>query len=215
MKLRTEEQVHDFLASDIIWRKKELSQFKFLLGSSISRADRRDALLRGTVTILYAHWEGFIKSASQAYLNFLSCQRLRLEELSPNFLALASRNLLQKASASSKIHAHIELTRLFREGLSSQSIIPYDKAISTQANLSSKVLFEIIETLGLDASPFATKEHLIDEGLLEARNTIAHGEYLILNVERYEELHREVVLMMEDFRSQVDNAVASKKYRID
>jgi RiboL-PSP-HEPN len=94
----------------------------------------------------------------------------------------------------------------FRSGLSQKSNLPYKDGIRTQGNLSSDVLKEIIDSLGLDFSPFEAKSNLIDDILLRSRNTIAHGEYLQMTEERYEELSRDVLEMMENFRTQVQNA---------
>jgi hypothetical protein len=212
VKLRAADDVHEFLDRDLIWRKKELTEFKFLLATARTRGDRRDALLRAGVTLLYAHWEGYVRAAARAYLEFLSFQRLRYDELTANFLALASRSLLRRAGATDRIGTHIEVARFFREGLSAQSAIPVRDGISTRSNLSYQVLSDILATLGLDPRPYATKANLIDEVLLRARNTIAHGEYLLVTIDRWEELHREVVGMIEGIRTAISNAVALKDY---
>ena len=212
MKIRTQAELSDFLASDLIWRKKELTEYRFLLAGARNRADRHGALLRGSVTLLYAHWEGFVKSASVAYLSYVSFQRLRLRELAPNFLALASRGLLRQGGAANTIGVHIEVVRYFREQLDSQASVPIRDGISTRANLNSEVLEEIVRSLGLDFTPFETKKHLIDEGLLASRNTIAHGEELRVTPERFEELYREVIEMLDQYRTQVENAVVLRAF---
>jgi len=214
MKVRTETQLFDLIDAELIWRKKELTQFKFLLEDAAKREDRRTALLRSATTLLYAHWEGFIKEAGSAYLEFVAAQRLRYEELSPPFLALAARKMLSEISASRRIHSHLAITTFFRSGLSQTSAIPYKDGINTRSNLSSTVLREITDSLGLDFSPYETKCRLIDDTLLTLRNTIAHGQYLPVTQERYEELSKEILAMMEVFRTQVQNAAVLKQYRL-
>ncbi len=177
------------------------------------RDDRRAALLRAAMALLYAHWEGFIKTAGTAYVEFVAAQRLRLDELAPNFLALASRRALMAATGARRIHAHIELTKLFRCGLHEVSSMPHQHAVNTRANLSSEALRDVMDTLGLDYSPFATKGQLIDETLLASRNTIAHGEYLTITESTYRDTHKEVLRMMETFRTLVQNAANSGGYR--
>jgi hypothetical protein len=213
MTVRSTEQLNQALSDDLIWRKKELTALKFLIESTASHPDRRTALLRGGIAMLYAHWEGFVKAAARFYIEFLHFQRLRYEQLAPNFLALSIRGKLHSAGASNKVHAHIELIEFFLGHLGEQSFFPYREGLSTRSNLSSSVLREITETLGLDFNGFATKAILIDERLVDARNTIAHGEYLRVDLADFEELHSEVLVMLELFRNEIDNAVAMGAFR--
>jgi hypothetical protein len=213
MSIRTPDEVNRALADELIWRKKELTALKFLVETPSDSADRRAALLRGGIALLYAHWEGFIKAAGRIYLEFVRFQRLPYENLSPNFLALAARSKMQAASQSTRIRLHIELARFFRSDLGQRSNIASTDGIATRGNLSSRVLRDIVDTLGLDYGPYATKEHLIDESLVAARNTIAHGQYLSPDRTDFFELYAEVLALLETFRTQVDNAVSSGAYR--
>jgi hypothetical protein len=65
------------------------------------------------VALLYAHWEGFIKSASRAYLEFVSLQRLKHRELAPNFLALSAGKLFRLAGQADRHRMHVEVTKFF------------------------------------------------------------------------------------------------------
>jgi hypothetical protein len=215
MKVRTEALLLDAIDSELIWRKKELTQLKFLVGSLGGREDRRIAVLRSAVPILYAHWEGFIKASGLAYVEYVASQQLRYEELAPPFLAMAARRIVNSATGSRKIRVHIELAEFFRRGLTAESKLPYKTAIDAESNLTSTVLRDIVDSLGLDFAPYELKAHLIDEGLLKARNEIAHGEYLLITEQRYEELGAEVLGMMETFRTQVQNAAVLKQFLVN
>lgn len=212
MSIRTIEQLSDKLSEDLIWRKKELTGFKLLIESGSIPPDRRAALLRAGVALLYAHWEGFVKTASRSYLQFVHFQGLTYRQLSRNFIALGARSLLTRASQTSKVKTHIDVTNFFFSRLEERSIIPYKDGINTKSNLSSHIFREIIDTLGLDYSEFETKERLLDELLLSRRNNIAHGDYLLISVKVYQELNEQVIGLMELFRNQIDNAAALKHY---
>jgi hypothetical protein len=212
MKIRTPEQLSDALASDLIWRKKELTSYRLALVPGLF-PERRDGLLRGALALLYAHWEGYTKFAANSYLECVAAQRLRNHELSPAILAVAIRPLLRAASDGNRIAAHRKVIEFLFTRMTERSSVPYKDAIATRANLSSRVLREILETLGLDYSPFEAKATLLDEGLLERRNTIAHGEFLTLTLERYLELSEEVLAMMEQITTQIANAAATGLYR--
>lgn len=212
MKIRTVELLSDALSEEIIWRKKELTALRLLVESKSLATDRHNALLRGAVALLYAHWEGFVKAAGRAYMEFVHFQRLTFVELSRNFIALGAKALLSRAANTSKIGAHIEVTDFFMHHLHERCVLPYKEGIHTGHNLNSRILRDITDSLGLDYTEFATKEVLLDEMLLKRRNTIAHGEYLLTTVADYLEIHEQVLDMIEAFRIQVENAAALKRY---
>jgi len=95
MSIRRLEELNDQLSSELAWRKKELSVIKSLIDTGSFSTSKKTALLRSGVTILYAHWEGFIKQAASIYLEFVSMQRLPYDKLSANFVALAMKSKLR------------------------------------------------------------------------------------------------------------------------
>lgn len=211
--IRTLENLYDFLAAETAWRKKELSALVGLVESNHLSPSRRDAFVRAAITLLYAHWEGFVKSAGAAYLEYVAMQRLTHAELAANFLALSIRSTLTSAIQSTKVGAYLQIVELFRTQMAAQSKLAYRTLLTTEGNLSSRVLREIVEMLGLDYAPFITKEKLIDESLLWRRNTIAHGSYLPVDVSEFLQLHNEFVSLIEVFRNQIDNSAALRRYR--
>ncbi len=72
MNIRTVDQLNEFLSGEIIWRKKELTALRSLVESAKSSTDKQNALIRSGMTVLYAHWEGFVKAAASAYLEFVA-----------------------------------------------------------------------------------------------------------------------------------------------
>lgn len=175
MSIRTVEHLFDAMSDEIAWRKTELASLRSMVQRSSTPSGQRNVLIRSGVALLYAHWEGFVKASSRAYLEFVAFQRLQYQELSPNLIALCAKSLLDQSAASNKAKLHTTLADFFINGLIKRSRIPYRTGISTRSNLSSEVLQNIIDTLGLDYDYYATKEKLLDDKLLNSRNTIAHG----------------------------------------
>lgn len=77
--------------ADMGWRIKEISTFKLTV-----RADgvNRKVFVRAGVALVYAHWEGFIKAASEAYLNFVDNQGHIYRELKSCFAILGLKRRL-------------------------------------------------------------------------------------------------------------------------
>lgn len=210
MKLRTSEQLFDKLAQELAWRKLELSNMKALIDLQPS-SSRKKVLLRSGITMLYAHWEGFVKVAANSYLEFVARQSLPYSNLSNNFIALAMKDKLDRASETNKVTIYSEIADFFMTKLSERSIIRYENRITT-SNLSSSVFKEIVYMLGLDYRFYESKEVLIDEKLLKRRNQVAHGNRFDVDEKEYDELHKQIIVIMDTFRNQIDNCVATKQY---
>ncbi|WP_448283504.1 MAE_28990/MAE_18760 family HEPN-like nuclease [Phormidesmis priestleyi] len=200
------------MAKDLVWRKKELAAVKALVENKSFSHSKHSALLRSGVALLYAHWEGFVKTAASSYLEYVSMQRLRYDELSSNFVALALKSKLKEATEANKATVFTEAIDFVRLQLNKRSSLQYKDIIQTGSNLSSSILKDILCTLGIDGSVYATKQVVIDEKLLARRNRIAHGEYLLLDRESYIELHSQVIEMMQLFNDQIENCAALKSY---
>lgn len=213
MKIRTPEQLFDLMSQELSWRRKELHSLRSQASISSLSPDTKNALLRSTVALTYAHWEGYIKACATAYIEYVAMQRLLHNELSPNFLALSIRPILMKAFHSKKAVDHQNVVNFFMTQLPKQSSIHFEGTIETQSNLSSVVFRNIIETLGFDYSLYETKEKLLDERLLKSRNKIAHGKEVLLTEVEVFELLDECLAMMENFRTQIDNAVALNLFK--
>ncbi len=211
--IRTLEQLSDSLAADLVWRKKELADLKSLIETAKTASSKEKALLRSGTTILYAHWEGFIRTAASNYLEYIATKRLKYNELSSNFVALALKTRLSQISETNKATVSTEAVDFIRSQLDERSSVPYKDVIQTASNLSSSIFREITCLLGLDYSLYETKQVLIDEKLLARRNNIAHGQYLSLDKEDYLELHSQVIGMMDTFRNQVENCATCETYR--
>jgi hypothetical protein len=208
--MRTLEELDGFLSREMAWRKRELSAMRLLIDGA--KKEQRATFIRAAMALLYAHWEGFVRAAGRAYLEYVSRQGLRYRELATPFLAIATRRRLHEASLTSRLDHHLALADFFIKGLNDKSTIPLN-AVSTRSNLSSKVFKDIVLTLGLDFGVFITKQTLIDESLVAKRNSIAHGEYLAVDLDDYRSLSEDVVGLMDAFRNQIDNAAALRGFR--
>jgi hypothetical protein len=212
-KIRTPNDLSDRLSEDLAWRKIELSAIKGLIERREFELQKNKVLTRSGIAILYAHWEGYIKCAATAYLEFVSMQRnLRYCDLTDNFIAIAMKSRIDEAASSKQATIHNEVIKFLLENMEERIKIPKEGVITTGSNLSSHVLRQILALLGIDYQPYQMKQVLIDEKLLAKRNCIAHGEFLDVDVDSYRELHREVIDMMDLFRDQIENYVVQKLY---
>lgn len=211
MNIRTTNQLYDFLSEELAWRKKELTDLKFLIDDHNQSKSKRSVLLRSGVALLYAHWEGFVKAAATAYLEFIAGQRLKNRDLALHILAVSARPTLNNATGANNITAHLQVAQFFIEHSENECKIPYKDAIRT-SNLNYELFQDIGLMLGLDLSLAETSRHLIDERLLKNRNSIAHGEYLPIDQQAYDDLHQEVIKILDLLRNEITNCAIGRKY---
>lgn len=83
MKINTLIELQDAIDSEMSWRKKELSALRANINSSRSFA--KETALRSGIALLYAHWEGAIKNIAYFYLVYVSSQKIKYDNLKPNF----------------------------------------------------------------------------------------------------------------------------------
>ena len=204
--IRTTDQLISKIADDLVWRRKELTVLRALVLESRGDILRSRVIIRGSVSILYAHWEGFVKKSSSYYLEYVASHRLPYKNLAANFIGLTLKAKFLELGASEKISAGNDLADFFCTELESRSNVPYKKTVDTKSNLSSKVLIDILDALGLDVTQFETRLKYIDTNLVNPRNHIAHGEVLDITVEEYLSLHDNVITLIETYRNQVENA---------
>ncbi len=212
-KIRTLNDLSDRLSKDLVWRKKELSVLESLVETRSFAQDKTNALIRSGIPLLYAHWEGYIKCAASAYLEFVSSQKnLKYNDLTYNFVAIAMKRKLNEASATNQSTIHNQVIRFLMESMDQRIDIPTDDVIKTGSNLSSSLFQQILALLGIEYKPYELKQKLIDEKLLQKRNQIAHGEYLDVDMASYQELHEKIIEMMELFKNQIENHAIQKLY---
>lgn len=212
MKIRSTEQLIDGVAAEISWRRKELTDVRYLLESAAGNRAREETMTRAGVAMLYAHWEGFVKAVAEMYLEFVCMQRCKNSELADNMLAVVLRSRFNALGASNKIQAPMALIEFFRTDMEKRSTLPYKRVIRTEANLSSTVLMEILKTLGLETIDYESKRHLLDNQLLAKRNHIAHGNAVELEPNDYLQLQDEILVLINLLRNQIENAAVTGRY---
>lgn len=224
-QIRTMEQLEEALDVDLAWRKKELADLKLLCNAQ----QEMNCLLRSTFVMSCAHFEGFIKYATNAYLAYLSSLELTCEQIRVEYASMIVRNkkhaLFNSKSGKKvkvsvvtdmlKYYEEVELTK-FRISLddSDMPIVDEDQpAITTEGNPSPEVLKEISKLIGLDYNTlFKTREQFIDRELLLPRHKIAHGQHYPVSEIELAEAIEYVFTMMESIKSSIISLVESNAH---
>lgn len=213
-KIRTSAQLTAKIKKDLSWRNKEIDTFKRLIENGPLREHQKSVILRGGHALLYAHWEGFIKTSASDYLEFLTCQKIPIQDLRHELMALALRSKINTLSADKAAHRRTELvTSIIDPG---ESIAVFSSTdVDTGSNLKFELFESIMHSIGCDIGPYVTKKNLINQRLLAQRNAIAHGEDLTLEVRDWLELSSSVEDIFKNVVcTGIENSVATRSYML-
>jgi hypothetical protein len=198
------------LDADMSWRIREISTFR--LASKQDRVDR-DTLIRAGVAMVYAHWEGFIKSASEGYLEFVNNQGHLYRELKTCFVVFGMKGKLALLGDSRQAKTNIEVLDFVMSEMDQPAKMALSNAIRTEANLTSTVFRNIASSIYIPVVQYESRFPMIDESLVGRRNSIAHGEYLGLKPDEFIQLADDVQMMMRWYKTDLQNAATLRKYK--
>jgi hypothetical protein len=209
-KIRTLMQLQEVLDAEMGWRIKEISAFKI---AAKAGGVTQKMFVRAGVALVYAHWEGFIKRASENYLSYVDNQGHTYRDLKSCFAVFGLKGRLALLTDSRKFQPNIEAFEFVLGEMDKTAKMSMPSAIDTESNLTSKVFANIATSLDISTTPYRTKFNLIDESLVRRRNKIAHGEYLDLGLGDFLTLANDVIQMMRDYKTDLQNAASLEAYK--
>jgi len=206
-KIRSVDELDGLIDHETVWRKVELSTSLKLIQQASGPA--QVASIRAGVLVLYAHWEGWIKAISQLYVRYVNTQKFSYDSLSEAFLGNALKTKLTALADASAAHVHTDFASLIVNRLGERATVS-ENLVRTESNLSSKVLLDIVDRLGLEKhSEYTLRANLIDRELVGRRNSIAHGEFLELKPEEFRVLRTTILELLELFTDDVRKAASN------
>ncbi|WP_040726651.1 MAE_28990/MAE_18760 family HEPN-like nuclease [Thiomicrorhabdus sp. Kp2] len=188
-------------------RKKEISEL-YILVQSTQEESARKHLLRALLLLIYAHWEGFIKSSTVKYLKALQKMGIPCNDLHPSLRAfyLYAQFKTQQGNDWDK----------FSEAINSSEGLIFTKDISgevsTKSNLNTEVFKALVSRIGVSDLGIDLKKGLIDDGLLSSRNAIAHGEMREIELSDVINYKNLIVQLLDSYFDQLVDAIDNQKY---
>ena len=186
----------------------------YMIFKIMNDAEIKEVVIKSMVLLLYAHWEGFIKRTSKLYLRYVSELKVKNKDLTLNFQALMLKKFAKECIDKDGLNLQKEFDfinmqnkiqdRVFKINIDPNNEFD-DDVINTQHNLSSKVLKNITQIVGIKYNDVIQRRSIyIDAMLVNHRNAIGHaGKFAVnkdkedaLNFARVEELKDFIVVML-------------------
>ncbi|ELY3545361.1 hypothetical protein SMX40_001226 [Cronobacter turicensis] len=210
--IKSKYHLEEYITAIKSWRIKELYSLKLMANSSTGL--NQDILIRSGIVILYAHWEGFIKEALHALFSYLNSIKIKYSELNNNFIILGIYNEFKDHNDFKNFNSLYSIRDyLITNCGEKQCNIDFKKHISTNSNLNSAVLLDLLKKSGMKAEKYLVNIQYIDNQLLKYRNMIAHGEKThglrknnevkALDLKWYNELYEKITDLMDIFEEEL------------
>ncbi len=206
-----EDAFSEVVTQDYNWRIKEISDLKVIVrfsGDLYAPVARKAA-----VALLYAHWEGHVQFVAETYLRFIARKKHRFSKLMPSLQAVKLASLIQGwQTQRDSILLRLKIVDTIRTMDEEQFRAVPVNAVHTGGNLNSQRFENICETLMLDINKVISDKSYLDEAIVGVRNKIAHGDYFSVSGDQLDKALDFVLEIMRQFRTEVENSVALKKY---
>lgn len=210
MKAIDATSLQSILDSELVWRRREISALISASASATFATQR--AIVRATIPLLYAHWEGFGKECGVRYLEFVSYRRLKFSQLKPAFIYMKMYPVISEIIRSES-STGIDKMKIVQELISETNKDPFKKRINTRSNLRWDVLSEILSLCGIPCDQFEAHAAFINEELCDPRNEIAHGRSGAPSLEALMARRDQAFELMTELQTTFVNAALSGSYR--
>jgi len=207
----TEHDLSDAFDTDLIWRRKELSDMKAAIRKSDAAAV--PVLLRALIAMSYAHWEGYVRTCANRYFEHLALRKMRYSDLERQIYI---NSFLIRLDALSQGRVGLErrckLVNDILDGKGERFGYVHPSLIDTKSNLNTDVIRDICIICAVDPSYFEGQRPFIDVLVLKRRNAIAHGQQEFIQIDEIDDLVAGVLALMTHFRNLLENKVYIKAY---
>lgn len=225
------EDLQGQLEYDLLWRNEEIAFF-FSLVENEPDEKRKSCLMRATILILYAHYEGFVKFALQVYLKYVNSRGLVCSDVNAHIVAAVLHDVfkgLRDVNSQAKLFkqhfkddqdADGKIKRTARDiefisslsGYQGRSVKVDEKAIDTESNLWPHVLRKNLFRLGFSLDIVDSHKESI-QTLVSRRNSVAHGQNGKISMEDFLKLKSSVSDIVEKVRIEIIRHASEEKFR--
>jgi len=215
--VRTIGDFQDDLQRALAWRKREVGGIRASVRRS--KADKCPAV-RGGLVLLYSHWEGFLKESVQHYIDFVFSQNLKIEKLTPNFVAIAYFSDVVEAAKATYPGSELNHLKLARRLLQGTSVICNQGSwrVDTGGDAGSETYQRLMNSigvsfdLGMDRATWEATRVFIDEHLARDRHRIAHGQGFYISKQDLLDRAIRLTALQDRLLSSLVAAASAKQY---
>jgi hypothetical protein len=209
--IRTLTDLQSVLDDEFSWRLKEIAELK-----GVARRPQplsESTVVRAGAALAYAHWEGFVKAASAAYVDYVSSTRTAHCDLVTPFAVMSLNSKLKVIAETKSAEISASAFDFIRDQMNQSAKLIGKEIISTEANLSSTVLKQVLGALDISITRYEARFNFIDETLLKNRHAIAHGDALTLDRFGWVAVADNTITLLRWVKTDIENAASTSAFR--
>lgn len=111
MKIKTYDELQDKIDSELSWRRRDITQIRFNIQDSKANTPASEFAIRSGFILLYADWEGFIRTISNYYVIYVFSKNLQLKKLSLGFWTIFNFTEFDQLGNSKKKSSQMKLIK--------------------------------------------------------------------------------------------------------
>jgi hypothetical protein len=211
--IRTLADLQNELDDQFAWRLKEIDALKRAANRPGNQNLAEATIVRAGAALAYAHWEGFVKAAASAYVDYVASTRTNLDELVTPFAVLSLGSKLKVPLETKSTEVSGAAFEFIRDQLGKPANLIGKEVISTESNLSSTVLKQILGAVGIGVAQYESRFNFIDGTLLKNRHAVAHGEDLVLDRFGWVAVADQTLTLLRWIKTDIENAASRAAYR--
>ncbi len=166
-------RLRDIITEENGWRNDELATMQKLL-SRFSQEEEKTVVSKLCLPMIYAHWEGLVKSSLKLLAEELHKLKLKYGETKTEFFVLGMKDKFDDIVSQKSFSNRCDFINFFL-GTIGENIELKGIGINTKSNLDFGAFEDLCEKFCLDIKEIEQEKKSLDD-LVETRNHIAHGE---------------------------------------
>ncbi|WP_189680652.1 MAE_28990/MAE_18760 family HEPN-like nuclease [Seohaeicola zhoushanensis] len=199
----------EIISQDLDWREAELGSLKVLLIRRDTTDLQKLVLLRACWALLYAHYEGFVKTAMTIFYDEARKRVQNCGSLPKLTRLFALERMLRQLKGLPPIDFLTEIEDFVNAHHAGKPTFP---EVETKSNLWPNVFSEILDVADLSVPSLETHKFLINT-LVSRRNNIAHGQRdLITDISYYRSHETAVYDLMYELSYSIDERLRKAPY---
>ncbi|MFK5975446.1 MAG: MAE_28990/MAE_18760 family HEPN-like nuclease [Sulfurovum sp.] len=199
------------IEADKDWRNLELKKIEIIC-QKLDDKELNKLILKSTIPMIYAHWEGFVVSSLRKINKYLNSLEYQYNDFHINLLTNAYEENIKSLENSLGYDKKVKHLSLIFDKLTED--VKFGTKIDVKSNLKFQVLKDICLKFNLSIDNF--QDYKLDlEKLLTIRNAIAHGESAY-TFEKYQDIEKFVNLLsdlMDILHTEIDDFFRDEKYK--